>query len=331
MVEVSVIVPCLNEEATIEFLLDAIRGQCYPLEKLEVVIADGGSTDQTRSRIEAYQTAHPEMRVLLVDNPKKIIPSGVNCAIKASTGEYIIRLDAHSIPNPDYVTKSIDLLKAGVAENVGGLWVIKPRYDTWPAKSIAAAAAHPIGVGDAFYRYAKTAGYVDTVPFGAFNRKVFEQVGYLNENLKTNEDYEFNVRIREAGGRVWFDPQICSVYFSRSDFLSLIKQYFRYGYWKLQMLVCYPGTLRWRQALPPLFVLSVLVLAVTGVFWGPAAVLLAAELLLYFGILMGAAIPHAVKNKDWRMAFGIPLSIAIMHTCWGTGFLWSMVKSLVRG
>ncbi len=331
MVEVSVIVPCLNEEATIEFLLDAIRGQCFPVDQLEVVIADGGSTDQTRSRICQYQENHPEMRILLVDNPKKIIPAGVNCAIKASSGEYVIRLDAHSIPNPDYVTQSVNLLKSGVAENVGGLWMIKPRYDTWAAKSIAAAAAHPIGVGDAFYRYATKAGYVDTVPFGAFNRKVFDQVGYLNENLKTNEDYEFNVRIREAGGRVWFDPQICSVYFSRSDFGSLIRQYFRYGYWKLQMLICFPNTLRWRQALPPLFVLSLLILAITGLFWTPAALLLAVELILYFGILTAASVQPALKNRDWRMIFGIPIAIAIMHTCWGSGFLWSMVKSLVRG
>lgn len=331
MPQVSIIVPCLNEETTIKSLLDAIRAQCYPMAEMEVVIADGMSTDQTRQYIQAYQQKYPEMKIILVDNPQRIIPTGLNCAFMASSGKYIVRLDAHSVPNPDYVTKSVQLLESGVAENVGGLWHIQARSDHWVAKSIAIAAAHPIGVGDAFYRFGRTAGYVDTVPFGAFKRSVFDQTGLFNENLKTNEDYEFNVRIRANGGRVWFDPQIRSVYFSRSDFGSLMRQYFRYGYWKFQMLVCFPGTLRWRQALPPLFVLSILILALSGLWWPAALYLLAGMLIMYGGIMITAAVPYALKNRQFAHLLGIPLAIAIMHICWGSGFLWSMVKSLVRG
>ena len=263
MTEVSIIVPCLNEEATIEFLLDAIRGQNFPLDQMEVVIADGMSKDRTREHIEAYQNKYPEIKIILVDNPKKIIPAGLNCAIKASNGEYIVRLDGHSIPDPDYVQKCVELLKAATGDNVGGLWIIQPPTGHWVARSIAVAAAHPIGVGDARYRYGQTAGYADTVPFGSFKRELFDKIGLFNEDLKTNEDYELNVRIQEAGGRIWFDPQIRSVYFSRSDFASLTKQYFRYGFWKLQMLTSFPKTLRWRQALPPLFVLALIFLLFT--------------------------------------------------------------------
>ncbi|MCE5208193.1 MAG: glycosyltransferase family 2 protein [Chloroflexi bacterium] len=331
MTEVSIIVPCLNEEATIDLLLNAIRGQSFPLSDMEIVIADGMSTDHTRDRITAYQSKYPEIKIILVDNPKRIIPSGLNCAITASTGEYIIRLDGHSIPDPDYVAKCVDLLKAGVAENVGGLWLIQPPSNHWVARSIAAAAANPIGVGDARYRYGQTAGYVDTVPFGSFNRKLFQKTGLFNENLETNEDYEFNVRIRAGGGRIWFDPQIRSIYFSRSDFISLMKQYFRYGYWKLQMLICFPGTLRWRQALPPLFVMSIIILGIAGIWLPAARFLLAGMMLIYVLVLIAASVPQAIKNKDLRILIGIPISIAIMHITWGSGFLWSMVKSLVRG
>ncbi len=150
--------------------------------------------------------------------------------------------------------------KQGRGDNVGGVWEIQPGATTWIARSIAVAAAHPLGVGDAMYRLAATASEVDTVPFGSFRRTLIEQIGGYNESLLTNEDYEFNTRIRQANGRVWLDPSIRSVYFARSTFKELVRQYWRYGYWKWRMLRHFPDTVRWRQALPPLFVLSLVCL-----------------------------------------------------------------------
>lgn len=328
---VSIVVPCYNEEATIEFLLKAIRDQDYRAGEIEVVIADGMSSDTTRERIRKFSAENPEMIIRMVDNPQRKIPSGLNRAITESRGEYIIRLDAHSIPAPDYVRRCIERLDSGIAENVGGVWKIKSKDSHWVGRSIAAAAAHPIGVGDAFYRYGTKAAYVDTVPFGAFKRSVIEQIGLFNEKLLSNEDYEFNARIRANGGRIWFDPQIQSIYFARGDFPSLIKQYFRYGYWKYQMLRAYPKTLRWRQALPPLFILSLLSLIIASPWLFYAQVLLIAVVMIYFLILFFASIPFVVKHRIPAAALGFPLSIAIMHLSWGSGFLWSMVKSLIRG
>ena len=126
------------------------------------------------------------------------------------------------------------------------------------AQSIAAAASHPLGVGDALYRHASKASQVDTVPFGAFKRELLALVGFFDESLLTNEDYEFNTRIRKSGGTIWLDPAIRSVYFARPTLAALARQYSRYGFWKWRMLRRYPETLRWRQGLPPLFVLSLL-------------------------------------------------------------------------
>jgi succinoglycan biosynthesis protein ExoA len=209
MPKVSIVIPCYNEQSTIRLLLGALREQTFPRAEMEVIIADGMSTDHTRDVITAFQKDFPDLVMRVIDNTLRNIPSGVNCAIEASRGEIILRLDAHSRPYPEYIANSVKALEDGRGDNVGGVWEIHPGADTWIAKSIAVAAAHPLGVGDAMYRHAKHAAEVDTVPFGSFKRDLIERVGLFDESLLTNEDYEFNARIRKAGGRIWLDPSIC--------------------------------------------------------------------------------------------------------------------------
>jgi glycosyltransferase involved in cell wall biosynthesis len=306
-------------------LLDAVYAQSYPRDQMEVVIADGNSTDATCREIQAFQAEHPDLAVTVVPNPQRIIPAALNRAIRAAHGATIVRLDAHSMPQPDYVERCVKALETGAGANVGGVWEIRPGGPGWIARGIAAAAAHPLGVGDAAYRSGWRSGAVDTVPFGAFSRALVEQIGYFDETLLTNEDYEFNTRIRRSGGTVWLDPTIRSVYFSRADLAGLARQYDRYGYWKLRMLRRYPSSLRWRQALPPLFVLSLIFLALASPFLSPARWLLAVELLVYTGVLLAAGVSAAAKKRDAALIPGLPLGIATMHLAWGAGFLRSLL------
>lgn len=329
---VSIIVPCYNEQATIRLLLEAVSQQtfCDPEGingSLEVVIADGLSTDRTRDEVASFQRSHPALLVRLVDNPLRIIPAALNCAIQSAQGQYIIRLDAHSVPAVDYVERCVQALEARKGENVGGVWEIRPQGEGLIPRSIAVAAAHPFGVGDARYRYTTEAGYVDTVPFGAFQRKTFEQYGLFDETLLTNEDYEYNARLRKGGGRIWLDPHIRSTYFARPNLKALAAQYWRYGYWKWQMLRRYPQTLRWRQALPPVFVLSLALLLLLSPWSAAAGWLLVIEMVAYCLVLMAGALPAARQKKDLGLILAVPLAIITMHLSWGTGFLWSVVSS----
>jgi succinoglycan biosynthesis protein ExoA len=325
---VSVVVPCYNEQDTIGLLLDALRSQSFPLAELEVVIADGLSTDRTREAIAAYQAAHPDLTLRVVDNPRKIIPAGVNAAIRAAQGEWIVRLDAHSIPRPTYIERCLAALQAGCGQNVGGVWEIRPGGAGWLAQSIALAAAHPLGAGDARYRVGGQAQAVDTVPFGAFHRSLLERIGFFDETLLTNEDYEFNVRVRKAGGVVWMDPQISTAYFARSTLGALARQYWRYGYWKARMLRRYPETLRWRQLLPPLFVASLAGLGLLSLVWRPAGWLLAAEALAYTLALFAVGLRAAWQKRQPALAIGLPLAMGTMHLSWGSAFLWSFVTHI---
>ena len=325
--KVSIIIPCYNEQATIRLLLEALREQAFPRADMEVIISDGLSTDGTRAVIAAFQKDFPDLDVRVVENTQRSIPSAVNRAIEASRGEYLVRLDAHSKPFPDYVSNCVRAHAENRGDNVGGVWEIQPGANTWIAKSIAIAAAHPLGVGDALYRHARQAALVDTVPFGSFKRALIDRIGLFDESLLTNEDYEFNARVRKAGGRIWLDPAIRSIYFARSTLMELARQYWRYGYWKWRMLRRYPETLRWRQALPPLFVLSLLGLVLFSIWVPVVRFLLLGELLTYFFIMTLAGIFAAYRQKKVYFLPGLLLAIPVMHILWGGGFLWSMFSS----
>ncbi len=331
MIKVSVIVPCYNEQATIGQLLEAIYNQTYPINELEVIVADGLSTDNTRRVVNDYQVMHPDLQIRLIDNLRRVIPSGLNRAIEAAKGTYIVRMDAHSIPNCDYIQKCVEGLEANLGENIGGTWEIQPGSATWIAKSIAIAASHPIGAGDARYRIGGAAQVVETVPFGAFHRDLIRKIGMFDENLLSNEDYEFNARIRQSGGRVWLDPSISSIYYARQTLSELAKQYWRYGYWKAQMVRKHPKTLRWRQILPPVFVLALVVLGILSPVWLLARLVLAFIVILYIIVVFGIGILMSIKHSSMLLMIGVPLATATIHFSWGTAFLWGLIaKPKVR-
>ena len=323
--KVSILIPCYNEQSTIRLLLKALYEQTFPRAEMEVIISDGVSTDGTRAEIAAFQNEFPDLAVRIVENTDRSIPAAVNRAIETANGEILVRLDAHSKPNPDYVANCIRAHAENRGENVGGVWEIQPGADTWIARSIAVAAAHPLGVGDALYRHAKNAAEVDTVPFGSFRRSLIDQIGFFDETLLTNEDYEFNARVRKAGGRIWLDPAIRSIYFARSTLLELARQYWRYGFWKWRMLRKYPNTLRWRQALPPLFVLSLLGFMLLSIFIPFMRVVWMGEFLLYIFIMLVTGLFTAYRQQKPYLLPGLALAIPVMHLAWGSGFLWSIL------
>jgi succinoglycan biosynthesis protein ExoA len=329
--EVSIIIPCLNEEKTILGLLEAVLHQTYAYTKLEVIIADGLSEDNTRLKIAEFQVQHPDLPILVLDNAVRRIPTGLNLAIRAANAPIICRMDAHAIPAADYIERSVDALTSGLGDNVGGVIDVKPGADTVIAKAISVATAHPLGVGDAKYRWTTKAGEADTVAFGTYYKSKVEEIGYYNEELRVNEDYEFNSRLRASGGKIWIDPLIRAVYYSRSTLKTLAKQYFTYGFWKLRMLRRNPETLRWRQALPPLFVLGILVLLLFSAFMMWARVFLMFYLGVYLLILIAASVKVAFNKSDLRLVFGIPLAIMDMHFCWGAGFWWSILNPNKEG
>ncbi|MBD0371765.1 MAG: glycosyltransferase family 2 protein [Pyrinomonadaceae bacterium] len=324
---VSVVIPCFNEERYIGKVLENLSGQ-YETDSFEIVIVDGMSEDGTREVVTSFAEDNPHVRVRLVDNPARHIPAGLNRGIAAASGELIVRMDAHSVPSINYVRRCVELLESGKAEVCGMPWRIEPGADSLVARAIALAVAHPFGIGDAKYRQPNLAAsqLVDTVPFGAFSKSLWQELGGFDESLLANEDYDFYYRVRRRGGRILLDASGYSSYYARATLGALARQYFRYGRWKAEMLKGNPRSIRPRQMVAPAFVLALLLSGAVGIVWTPALLLFLLIAVSYSLFATAFAVQLALKGRDFKLALVLPLVFFIIHTTWGSGFLLSFLK-----
>lgn len=323
--QVSVIIPCFNEEATITRTLSSLLEQTFPAREMEVFIIDGLSSDATRAVIQEWAEQHVELRVEVLDNPARKIPHALNIGIAAAKAPIILRMDAHAIPAVDYVARCVKHLQAGHGDNVGGQWEVQASVETQAAEAIAIAAGHPLGSGGASYRSGGEAAEVDTVPYGCYLADTLRRVGAYDETLLANEDYELNVRIRQSGGIVYFDPAIRCVYFSRPTYAKLWQQYNNYGYWKARMARRYPATLRLRQLMPPVlvlvFALSLFVSLMVGLLLHPLGLFFLPLVLLGYTAALRLGMHYKEPTVPSSLSGGVLLAIACMHLAWGSGFL----------
>ena len=323
---VSVVVPCLNEAAYIGALLDGIRGQRSPV--FEVVIVDTGSTDDTMAIVRGFQQRHHALAIRCLECAGAGVAEAVNCGVDGAGGEIIVRLDGHSLPAPDYVGRAITALKDPGIGVIGGVWDIRPGGTTKVAEAIARTVAHPIGAGDAAYRITKGGGrrQVDTVPFGCFRKTTWTELGGLNEQLLANEDYEFNYRVRLSGASVVLDPPMQCVYFARRTLLALSRQYWRYGWWKAQVLKRYPRSLRWRQAMPASLVPGFVGLMVAGMVGPGGRLAMAVACLVYAGAVVVGAVRLVSPQTRWDLFAELTVAIILVHASWSLGFVSNLVS-----
>jgi succinoglycan biosynthesis protein ExoA len=326
---VSVIIPCRNEENTITAVLDALAAQSFPLARMEIILADGMSTDATRERVKTYQAAHPELPVRLIDNPGRTAPAGMNAGFRDARGEIILRMDAHAFPRPDYVQRCVDLLKETGSDGVGGSVDVLPRTNTVWGRAIAAAGANPFSTGGSRFRVGGAQGEVDTIPFGAYRREVFERLGGFNEQVPVNEDYEWNYRVRKSGGKLTYSPDIRSRYFSRGTVNAMMRQYFLYGRQKAVMLSFHPQSLKLRQAIPALFLPSLAAGLVGGILWNPLFAVPVLELLLYLACAVYFSVWDAKERRNIEFIASLPPIFFLIHACWGAGFWNGISRALI--
>ncbi len=267
---VSVIMPIRNEADFIERSLGAVLEQTYPRDRVEILIADGMSTDATRPRIlAAARKAEASDRVHILDNPPGIVPTGWNTAIDRARGAYVVRVDGHCVIAPDYIAKAVDFLEHSNAAGVGGaMETIAHDASGQPGltpTAISLAMASHFGVGGSAFRVAEPGDRalgpreVDTVAFPAYRRRALERAGPFDETLVRNQDDEYNYRLRKLGERIVLHPDLKSRYWSRPSMGRLFRQYLQYGWFKVRVLKKHPRQMSARQFVPAAFVMSLLV------------------------------------------------------------------------
>jgi succinoglycan biosynthesis protein ExoA len=325
---ISIVVPCRNEAGHITNLVRDILNQEPLLEgrTCEILIADGMSDDGTREGIEALARTNSSVR--LVDNPGRIVSTGLNAAIRASQGEIIVRMDVHTQYATDYVRQCVAVLKETGADNVGG--PARTRARSLIQRAVAAAYHSPFSVGGARFHDPDHEGEVDTVTYGCWRRETLRRVGEFDEELIRNQDDEHNLRIRLAGGRIWQSPRIVSWYYPRASLAALFRQYFQYGYWKVRVIQKHGRPASARHLVPVLFVIGVLTGWAAG-FVHPWLGLAYGGGLALYGVLSMFFSARAAAENGWDLLPVLPLVFLIYHISYGLGFGLGLLDFVVLG
>lgn len=315
---VTVIVPCRNEERFIAGCLDSILASTYPREALEVLVVDGRSDDSTRSILADYVARHPVVRML--DNPRRIQPVALNIGIGAARGEILVRMDAHVVYPPNYITDLVAALLETGASNVGGVLVTVPANETAMARAIAVAMSHPFGVGNSLFRIGvRKPHWVDTVAFFCCRRETFERVGLFDEDA-LDEDSDFNARLIQSGGRILLVPNVVCRYYARGSLRHIARMAYQYGYSKPFVIKKLGQVKTLRQLVPPGFVLTLAATAILSPWIHAARLLFATTVAVYLLPVLACSLSIARKS-GWRAAAALPLVFPVLHLSYGFGFL----------
>jgi glycosyltransferase involved in cell wall biosynthesis len=325
---VTVIVPCRNEERYIGACLDSILGNDYPQDRLEILVIDALSEDETRAIVSRYAMRHACIRLL--DNPKLTTPCAFNAGIAAASGEIIVVMGAHAKYSSSYLSRVVDWLCKSGADNVGGVCVTVPADDSPMARAIARGLSHPFGVGLSHFRVGTSKPrWVDTVFGGCYRKEVFDRIGVFDEQLIRNQDDEFNQRLIARGGKILLVPDVVSYYYPRRSLAQLWKMYYQYGYFKplVALKVGRIGTVR--QIVPICCLALLVVLTMTAIVSEISRLLLltlvAAYLLADFAVSFAIGLSGGLRCAGWML-----LVFPALHVGYGIGYLRGIVDFWIR-
>jgi cellulose synthase/poly-beta-1,6-N-acetylglucosamine synthase-like glycosyltransferase len=319
MQRVTIAMPSYNEEHYIEACIATVQAQDYPPELIEILVADGRSTDRTREILARLAEADPRIR--MIDNPARLQAAGLGLLVKEATGDVIVRMDVHAEYAPDYIRRCVEALERTGADNVGGAQRAKAK--TPFQQALCAALASPLGVGGARYRSADAEGFVDTVFLGAFRRRVFETVGLWDPGAITNEDAELNQRILDSGGQIYLSKDIVVHYFPRDSLKTLAKQYFRYGRGRARTLLKLGRFPTLRPLLPFFLVSGAATLLLTPPLWPlvPAA-------FATYALATGAEAVRVGRKASARAIPTVWAIFPVLHASHGAGFAAGLLQYL---
>lgn len=315
--KVSIVIPCRNEEKYISKNIDSILVQDYKGE-IELLVVDGMSEDKTRDIVREYNNSN----VRLIDNPEQFTPHGLNIGVDNSKGDIFIILGGHAFLDKSFVSKNIEILQNDSSVGCTGGQILNI-YENETGELISKAMSSVFGVGNATFRTGGNASYVDTVAFGAYYKKIHNEIGGFDEDLVRNQDDEYNYKVVKAGYKIYFDPKIISHYYVRGAIKKLFKQYYQYGYWKVYVNKKHKTITTVRQLIPFLFV--------SGLFFGIGISLLFPFFwwAVYAGLITYLGLAFVFGQKAIKgMLQGLKVSIVfpVLHFSYGFGYLIGLIE-----
>ena len=314
---VSALIVMRNERNYIKPSLMSFVNQTYPKDRYEIIVVDGCSDDGTVDIVNGIirEFSTDSFHIRLVDNPKRILASGWNIGIKAAKGEYVTRIDAHAEAAPDFIEKSVNTMLSVNAACVGG------KLDSIPVEGddllVSKVLSSSFGVGNSSFRVSDTAGYADTAVYGLYKKSVFEEAGYFDEKMVRNQDIDLHSRIKKAGYKFYFNPEIHSVYHTRSSVKKMVKQAYGNGKWNMVLVKKGSSALSLRHLVPFFFVTYLALSIVGGFFYWPIWALCGCVLVLYviLGFLAGVK-----KVSSFKERLKMPFLFFLFFFSYGVGY-----------
>ena len=316
---VSVVMPIRHEAKYLEQSVQSILLQTYPRE-FDICLAVAPSSDATEAI--AQRLSAQNNRISVIENPSGRTAGGLNAAIAHTKGEIVVRVDGHATLSPDYILNAVKTLRSTGAANVGGIQ--RPIGRSIFERAVARAMTSKFGTGGSKFHVGGQAGPTDSVYLGVFDRTRAEKVGWFDERLIRNQDYELNIRLRRDGGTIWFDPNLWVDYQPRSSLSQLARQYFQYGWWKAKVVCLHPSSLRLRQLVPVLVTIILLCSLAISVI-NPLSLLLP----LLYGLLT-TAISLSQPRLSLAERLALVLILPTMHLTWGLGFTLSLFSRKLK-
>lgn len=315
--KISIVVPCRNERDHIETAILSILSQTNITEQFEIIVADGQSDDGTQDILK--KLAANDSRIRIINNPRRIVSTGLNQAIRIAKGDIIIRMDTHSVYADNYVSSCIEALFLTGAQNVGG--PARTLAHDYVQQAISIAYHSPFAVGGALFHNIEYEGFVDTVTYGCWHKSTLFELGLFDEELVRNQDDEMNYRLIRSGGKIWQTPKIRSWYFPRKTISKLFQQYMQYGYWKVRVIQKHRIPAALRHLAPGAFIFLILGSLLLMPFSYIATLCLTTALGLYL-IANFIATVVCCANKNRLIYIPImPIVFAAYHFGYGWGFL----------
>ncbi len=334
MAEVSIIIPTYNEEKFIGKCLDSILSGNYPLDKIKILVVDGGSTDNTRKIVKEYEKMYPKI-VKLLYNPYKFTPYALNIGIRQSKGNLIMFAGAHTFYSKDYLEKCVKAHEKGF-DVTGGVVITLPRSNTPMAVAISNVLSHVFGVGKAIYRIhaennnSTDVEEADTVAYGVYKKDLFRKYGYFNENLIRNQDIELNLRFRRNGARIGLVKSAKAYYYARDNLKDLWKNNFANGFWVIWSLQFAKLPFSLRHLVPLFFVLFLFGGFALSLLWPVFLVIYLPVLFLYFSLLTFFSANIGLKNCSFTIFICAMAAFVTLHISYGVGSLTAFFKLLFK-
>ena len=318
---ISVVIPCRNEKAYIEECLQSLLMQDVPKDEFEILIIDGLSTDGTREILERFEKDYAQIHIL--DNVKLTTPFAMNLGVRNALGENVAICGSHTKYDSYFLSSALQLLQDHDEAGCVGGPIISVGENNF-AKAAAYAMSSTIGVGNAKHRFPEYEGFAEMACFPIYRRTVFEKIGYFDEDLTRNQDDEFSLRFRLAGGKVYISPKVKSVYYVRNSPTKLFKQYFQYGFWRWRVLKKHKIQISYRQMIPSFFILTLLFSLIAGLVFKSYAIFLLIPI-SYFVIILTFSLKLATKEtlKISGLFFS---AVVILHFSYGVGVIYSYLR-----